>query len=45
MSGRPAMAHEAKCPYCKLDVPQDTAQQDNEVALKYGRKRIPIKAI
>jgi hypothetical protein len=42
---RPAMAHEATCPYCKLDVPQDTEQQDNEVALRYGRKRIEYRCV
>lgn len=45
LGSRPAMAHEAKCPYCKLDVPQDTDQQDNEVALKYGRKRIEYRCV
>ena len=39
------MAHEAKCPVCKLDVPQDTDQQDNEVALKFGRKRIEYRCL
>lgn len=42
---RPVWAHEAKCPYCSLDVVQDTAQQDNEVALKYGRKRIEYRCV
>ena len=42
---RPAMAHEAKCPVCKLDVVQDTAKLDNEVALKYGRKRIEYRCV
>ena len=41
----PAFAHEAKCPYCKLDVVQDTKEQDNEVALKYGRKRIEYRCV
>jgi hypothetical protein len=39
----PGVAHEAKCPVCKLDVPQDTAQADNEVILRYGRKRIEYR--
>jgi hypothetical protein len=39
----PVMAHEAKCPVCKLDVVQDTKDLDNEVALKYGRKRIEYR--
>jgi hypothetical protein len=43
--GRPAMAHETQCPYCRLDVVQDTAQQDNEVPLKYGRKRIEYRCV
>lgn len=42
---RPALAHEGKCPVCKLDVPQDTDQQDNEVALKSGRKRIEYRCV
>jgi hypothetical protein len=41
----PAMAHEGKCPVCKLDVPQDTKDQDNEVALKSGRKRIEYRCV
>jgi hypothetical protein len=43
--GRPAIAHETQCPYCRLDVVQDTAQQDNEVPLKYGRKRIEYRCV
>ena len=42
---RPVTAHEAKCPYCKLDVVQDTKTLDNEVALKYGRKRIEARCV
>ena len=38
-------AHEAKCPFCELDVVQDTAQQDNEVALRYGKKRIEYRCV
>ena len=45
VSQQPAFAHEAKCPYCKLDVVQDTKDQDNEVALKYGRKRIEYRCV
>ena len=45
VSVRPAVAHEAKCPVCKLDVVQDTATQDNEVALKAGRKRIEYRCV
>lgn len=40
-----ALAHETPCPYCKLTVAQDTATQDNEVALRYGRKRIEYKCV
>lgn len=42
---RPALAHETPCPYCKIKVTQDTATQDNEVALRYGRKRIEYKCV
>jgi hypothetical protein len=42
---QPASAHEGKCPVCKLDVPQDTKDQDNEVALKSGRKRIEYRCV
>lgn len=41
----PAMAHEGECPYCQMSLTQDTATQDNEVALKYGRKRIEYKCV
>jgi hypothetical protein len=41
----PAAAHEAKCPICKLDVPQDTPTQDNEVAVRSGRKRIEYRCV
>lgn len=42
---RPASAHETPCPYCKMKVTQDTATQDNETALRYGRKRIEYKCV
>ena len=42
---RPALAHEAKCPVCKLDVVQDTDKLDNEVAIKSGRKRIEYRCV
>src|SRR5215207_7483853 len=45
LAARPAAAHETKCPYCRLDVVQDTADQDNEVPLKYGRKRIEYRCV
>lgn len=44
-SVRPALAHEAKCPVCKLDVVQDTDKLDNEVALRSGRKRIEYRCV
>jgi hypothetical protein len=44
-SATPALAHEAKCPYCKLDVVQDTKEQDNEVILRYGNKRIEYRCV
>jgi hypothetical protein len=45
LSARPALAHEAKCPTCKLDVVQDTDTLDNEVALRSGRKRIEYRCV
>jgi hypothetical protein len=45
LGDRPAIAHETKCPYCRLDVVQDTPQQDNEVALRYGQKRIEYRCV
>jgi hypothetical protein len=41
----PAFAHDADCPVCKLKVVQDTKEQDNEVALRYGRKRIECRCV
>lgn len=38
-------AHEAPCPYCNMKITQDTPAQDNEVALKVGRKRIEYKCV
>ena len=40
-----AFAHEAPCPYCNMKITQDTPTQDNEVALKVGRKRIEYKCV
>lgn len=42
---RPALAHEAQCPVCKLDVVQDTDKLDNEVAIRSGRKRIEYRCV
>ena len=44
-SPRIADAHEADCPLCQLKVVQDTPAQDNEVALRYGRKRIEYRCV
>jgi hypothetical protein len=44
-SPRVADAHEADCPLCQLKVVQDTETQDNEVALRYGRKRIEYRCV
>ncbi len=41
----PALAHETKCPYCRMDVIQDTKEQDNEVVLRYGNKRIEYRCV
>ncbi len=41
----PILAHDADCPFCKLKVVQDTKEQDNEVVLRYGRKRIEYRCI
>ena len=38
-------AHEADCPHCGLDVVQNTATQDNETALKFGKKRIEYRCV
>src|SRR5687768_16794028 len=41
----PGWAHEADCPVCSLPVVQDTDKQDNEVKLRYGRKRIEYRCV
>lgn len=41
----PALAHDAPCPYCEMAITQDTPAQDNEVALKIGRKRVEYKCV
>jgi hypothetical protein len=43
--GATVRAHETDCPRCKLPVVQDTATRDNEVALRYGRKRIEYRCV
>lgn len=40
-----AFAHVAPCPYCNMTITQDTEAQDNEVALRIGRKRIEYKCV
>ena len=40
-----AMAHEGDCPYCKLKLVQNTKDQDNEVVLKVGNKRIEYRCM
>ena len=40
-----AFAHIAPCPYCSMTIAQDTDTQDNEVALRIGRKRIEYKCV
>ena len=41
----PANAHEGDCPYCKLKLVQNTKEQDNEVVLKAGNKRIEYRCL
>ena len=41
----PAYAHDAKCPFCKLDVVQDTKELDNEVKLRLGNKRLEYRCV
>lgn len=45
MPPRPALAHEAPCPYCKLTLVQATDQLDNETVLRYGQKRIEYRCV
>ena len=40
-----AVANEADCPYCDRAITKDTATQDNETVLKYGKKRIVYKCV
>ena len=40
-----ASAHDANCPYCKLKLVQSTKDQDNEVVLKFGNKRIEYRCM
>jgi hypothetical protein len=38
-------AHEGDCPYCKLKLLQNTKDQDNEVVVKFGNKRIEYRCV
>ena len=38
-------AHEGDCPYCKLKLAQNTPEQDNEVVLRFGNKKIEYRCI
>ncbi len=38
-------AHEGECPFCKLKLVQNTKDQDNEVVLKFGNKRIEYRCV
>ncbi len=40
-----ASAHEGECPYCKLKLVQNTKDQDNEVVVKFGNKRIEYRCV
>jgi hypothetical protein len=40
-----ALAHEVPCPLCGLKVVQATKTQDNEVVLRFGKKRIEYRCV
>lgn len=40
-----AWAHEVPCPLCGLKVVQSTKDQDNEVVLRYGKKKIEYRCV
>lgn len=40
-----ASAHEGDCPYCKLKLVQNTKDEDNEVVVKFGNKRIEYRCV
>jgi hypothetical protein len=40
-----ASAHEGDCPYCKMKLVQNTKDQDNEVVVKFGNKRIEYRCV
>jgi hypothetical protein len=39
------VAHEGPCPFCKMPLVQNTKDQDNEVVLKMGNKRIEYRCL
>ncbi len=39
------LRHEGECPYCKMPLVQNTKEQDNEVVVKFGNKRIEYRCI
>lgn len=40
-----AVAHEVPCPFCGLKTVQATKTQDNEVVLRFGKKRIEYRCV
>lgn len=40
-----AFGHEGDCPYCKLPLIQNNKEQDNEVVVKFGNKRIEYRCL
>ena len=38
-------AHEGDCPYCKMKLVQNTKEQDNEVVVKFGNKKIEYRCV
>jgi len=40
-----AMAHEVPCPFCGMKVVQATDKQDNEVVLRFGKKKIEYRCV
>ncbi len=40
-----AVSHEGDCPYCKMPLVQNTKDQDNEVVVKFGNKRIEYRCV
>jgi len=40
-----AMAHEVPCPFCGMKVVQATKTQDNEVVLRFGKKKIEYRCV